>query len=130
MILLDHTVLRTRDNKVSARFYARTLGFGHEGSVGPFEVLRVNDHLTLDLVQQAPRDAIHLAFAMTSTDFERVKSRLASDGVPFGNSPHDRVDSAPAPAAGARGMADALYFDDPDGHIVEIRRYDEGGLPV
>lgn len=123
MKLLDHTVLRTSNKKDSARFYERILGFRHEGEVAPFEVLRINEHFTLDLIQQEPRDAIHLAFAMDGEEFDDVISRLKSNGIPFGNGPHDRSNTEPAPALGARGIANALYFDDPDGHILEIRRY-------
>jgi catechol 2,3-dioxygenase-like lactoylglutathione lyase family enzyme len=127
---LDHTVLRVTDKKASARFYEQILGFVHEGEVGPFEVLRINEHFTLDLVQREPAESIHLAFAMEPAEFDDVKTRLVNHGVPFGNSPHGRSNPNPAPAVGARGEAAALYFDDPDGHILEIRNYDPAAVSL
>jgi glyoxylase I family protein len=126
MKLIDHTVLRVRNSRESARFYERILGFVNEGPSGPFEVLRINDHCTLDLMQQEPRDSIHLAFAMEPTEFAAVLHRLEDNGVPFGNGPHNRTNPNPEASTGARGEAAALYFDDPDGHILEIRNYGPG----
>jgi catechol 2,3-dioxygenase-like lactoylglutathione lyase family enzyme len=128
MKLLDHTVLRVSDKKESARFYERILGFAHEGELGPFEVMRINEHFTLDLVQSEPGDSIHLAFAMEPAEFNEVKTRLENHGIRFGHSPHDRSDPNPGLALGARGEAAALYFDDPDGHILEIRNYDPAAV--
>lgn len=121
---LDHTVLRVANKQESAHFYQEVLGFRHEGEVGPFDVLRINEYFTLDLIQEKPRDTIHLAFAMDPTEFDDVTARLRANGIRFGNGPHNRTADTPAPAVGAKGMANALYFDDPDGHILEIRRYD------
>ncbi|MGH8495888.1 MAG: VOC family protein [Gammaproteobacteria bacterium] len=124
MISLDHTILRVRDAAESARFYQRVLDFEHEGRVGPFEVVRVNDGLTLDLRQQAPQHPTHLAFSLDRTEFEAAHRRLMQFQIPFGGGPSDRNSGTVGRSFGARGMADAVYFDDPDGHIVEIRTYE------
>jgi hypothetical protein len=44
--------------------------------------------------------------------------------IPFGNGPFDRTGGPAAKSLGARGMADALYFYDPDAHNIEIRSYE------
>lgn len=121
---LDHTVLRVSNKKRSLRFYEQIFGFMHEGKAGPFDILRVTDDFTLDLLEEEPRDSIHLAFSMRRTEFNEVKVRLETNRVDFGNGPHDRNDRSPARWFGARGMADALYFHDPDQHILEIRTYE------
>lgn len=123
MILLDHTVLRVRNQRASIRFYEQVLGFPHEGRAEPFEVMRVNDGLTLDLMEETPTDVIHLAFALSGKAFANTGQRLESMGVPYGDSPHSRKGGPPGCWFGARGLADTLYFNDPDGHILEIRYY-------
>jgi hypothetical protein len=45
---LDRLVLGVRDPAQSVRFNHDVLGFGHERRIGPFELLRVNEGLTLD----------------------------------------------------------------------------------
>jgi catechol 2,3-dioxygenase-like lactoylglutathione lyase family enzyme len=124
MILLDHLILRVRNLAASLPFYRDILGFAHEGKMAPFESIRINPHLTLDLMQDEPRDTLHLAFSLPRQDFDAVHARLRKYNIAYGNSPFDRSGAAPAPAQGARGMAFALYFYDPDRHNLEIRCYE------
>ena len=123
MIFLDHMILRVRDPAESVRFYQQILAFEHEGQAGPFDVLRVNDGFTLDLMAQAPQDPVHLAFCMKRAAFEAVHLRLIQSRIAFGNGPFNRTGGPPAKSFGAMGMADALYFHDLDGHNIEIRSY-------
>ncbi|TGG92377.1 hypothetical protein E4656_12935 [Natronospirillum operosum] len=125
MITIDHTVLRVFDTAASLVFYRDILGFSHEGQTGPFEVIRVNDQFTLDLIEDRPSDVIHLAFALERPDFAKVWHQLRLYDIAFGNAPHDRNGGTPGRWPGARGYADALYLDDPSGHIIELRHYRE-----
>ena len=77
---LDHLILHVNDLDASVDFYTRILGFAHEGTQGPFAVLRVSPDFTLQL-------------------------------APWGAE------------AGARGLAKAIYFSDPNQHLLEIRCY-------
>ncbi|KAM3098820.1 VOC family protein [Phormidesmis sp. 146-12] len=124
MIYLDHLILRVRHPVESVRFYQQVLAFQYEGRAEPFEILRVNEGLTLDLLEQAPQDQSHLAFCLERTLFEAVHGRLQQLNIPFGNEPFDRSGGAAARSLGSRGLADALYFYDPDRHNIEIRTYE------
>ena len=125
MIYLDHPILRVRHAAESARFHEEVLAFKSEGRAEPFEILRVNEGLTLDLLEQIPQDQSHLAFCLERTSFEAVHHRLKQLNIPFGNEPFDRRSGgAAARSLGARGLADALYFYDPDRHNIEIRTYE------
>ena len=42
---LDHIILEVNSAPASVEFYARVLGFTHEGEDGPFTVVRVNEEL-------------------------------------------------------------------------------------
>lgn len=123
MIVLDHTILRVRDAARSVAFYTRVLGFAHEGRMGPFDVVRVNDTFTLDLRQVDELHSEHFAFSLDRASFDAVHARLVERGITYGGSPFDRQNGQVGQSYGARGLATAIYFDDPDGHALEIRAY-------
>jgi catechol 2,3-dioxygenase-like lactoylglutathione lyase family enzyme len=121
MAELDHMILRVSDPAASIRFYEGVLGFRHEGRAGPFEVVRVNEGFTLDLLAEPPGEQLHLAFRVDPEHFERVMVQLRERRIPFGGHHMDRSSGQPQPQYGARGLALACYFEDPDGHHLEIR---------
>ncbi len=122
---LDHLILRVDDAARSVKFYRDVLGFEHEGRAEPFEIVRVNDGLTIDMMETPPADKIHLAFRLDRADFDAAHRQLVLRGIAFGNQPFARDGGPPAKSQGARGPADSLYFYDPDGHNLEIRTYDD-----
>ncbi|MBS0452345.1 MAG: VOC family protein [Proteobacteria bacterium] len=124
MLQIDHLILRVSDAQASARFYEQILGLRHEGHAAPFEVLRVNDHCTVDLLAEPPKDPAHVAFSLDRAAFDAVRARLQAAGIPFGGTPFSR-DGQTAAQMGARGWAQALYFYDLDRHNIEIRTHDE-----
>jgi glyoxylase I family protein len=121
MAEIDHVILRVSNSMQSIRFYADVLGFKHEGRAGPFEVVRVNEGFTLDLLAEPPTMHLHLAFRVDPEHFERVMVQLRERRIPFGGNHMDRNCNQPQPQYGARGLALACYFEDPDGHNLEIR---------
>lgn len=121
---LDHLIVACREPTESAAFYRRVLGFAHEGRAGPFDIVRVGPALTLDLIRQPPHDRMHLAFRMNRSEFDRVYRFLCDSGMAFGGGPFDRSRHGPGQTFGAQGMAESLYFDDPDGHNIEVRCYE------
>lgn len=121
MAELDHMILNVADPAASLRFYQEVLEFRPEGRTGPFHVLRVNPGLTLDLLDAPPAQRLHLAFRVDAARFERIVARLRERDIPFGGQHADRSGSPPQPAQGAFGLAASCYFEDPDGHYLEIR---------
>ena len=120
----DHLVLRVADQGVSVSFYRGVLGFKHEGRVGPFEIVRVNDGLTLDLLQVASKTQVHLAFRVDRIAFEAVRERLESMSMPRGSDVFVRDGRIGSNPFGASGMADLFYVYDPDGHNLELRTHE------
>jgi len=125
MIVLDHTILRVRDLARSVAFYSQVFGFAHEGRLGPFDILRVSESFTLDLRQADELHSEHFAFSLDRASFDAIHARLVARGIPYGGSPFDRRNGMVGHSFGARGIAEAIYFDDPDGHALEIRVYPE-----
>ncbi len=128
-IELDHLILDVDDAEASSSFYADILGFGCEGEEGPFTVVRVSEGLTLQLSPRGTAGGVHLAFAMSRPEFDRVFSRVRAAGIPYGDA-FDRVgtQTGPGEETGARGPGRTLYFLDPNRHLLEIRHHErEGG---
>ncbi len=124
--VLDHLILNVSDARASAEFYARILGFTNEGKDGPFSVIRVNDALTLQLSARGTSGGEHLAFAMTRAEFEASFARIRESGAPYGDAFSTvGTQKGPGDESGARGVGKALYFFDPDKHLIEIRHYDD-----
>ena len=122
--VLDHTIVPANDPRESLRFYTAVMGFQHEGKVGPFDVVRVNQDLTLDIAQAEPTAMHHYAFAMDRDRFDAVFDRVKAAGLTYGDDPHSRTNMrGPGKSIGSRGMADSVYFPDPSGHSIEIRSY-------
>ncbi|WKE66977.1 VOC family protein [Gallaecimonas kandeliae] len=124
MTHLDHLILRVKDASKSVEFYTQVVGFSHEGVAAPFELIRVSEHLTLDLLEEAPKDLVHLAFSLDRDAFIRLHQRLLSGKIPFGSDVFDRNGLIGTNHYGARGLAQAFYFYDPDGHNLEARCYE------
>jgi catechol 2,3-dioxygenase-like lactoylglutathione lyase family enzyme len=123
VIQLDHLILVVNDPAASVAFYTRVLGLVHEGQRGPFEVLRVTPDFVLQLAPWGTKGGEHLAFALDAASFEAVFARLRAEGIRYGDSFHDVGNQkGPGVEAGARGDEPSLYFNDPNQHLLEIRR--------
>ena len=122
---LDHTIVCSRDRAAAIAFYTSVLGFTHAGSTGRFEVIRVNDHLSLDFIAAEKCSSRHFAFVMTAEEFDAVFDRIRSSGTAYGDGP-GRTDNGRGPgrSTGTRGITYSVYFADPDGHLLEIITYD------
>jgi catechol 2,3-dioxygenase-like lactoylglutathione lyase family enzyme len=123
-IRLDHTIVPARDKIASARFFADIFGLEVKPGAGYFAQVQVNDSLTLDFADQS--EAIpshHLAFHVDDAEFDAIWGRLKDRGVSYGDGPGRRDNGRLYDRRGGRG----LYFDDPNGHILEIMTVPETG---
>jgi catechol 2,3-dioxygenase-like lactoylglutathione lyase family enzyme len=120
---LDHLILPVNDLDASRDFYTRLLGFTDEGPDGPFHAVRVDDFLIL-LAPFGTEGGTHLAFAVDHDAFDAAFARLQDAGVPYGF-PFDGVGNMAGPGTerGARGKETSIYFNDPNGHLLELLYY-------
>ncbi len=122
--VLDHTIVPVRNREEAVEFYSRIFGFEDLGEVGPFLAVRVNDGFTLDFRDSDDFRSIHSAFAMGPGEFETAFSKIRASGISYGDAPYDQENmKGPGMTMGAKGMGKAVYFKDPNGHVLEIKSY-------
>ena len=121
---LDHMILAVNDRAKSVAFYEKILSFEHEADDGPFAMLRVAPGFVLLLAQWSTNGGEHLAFSMTKPEFDVAFQRVKDAGLAYGDQ-FDKVGNMKGPSdeRGARGQGKAIYFFDPDKHLLEIRYY-------
>ena len=125
MIELDHIILPVNDRARSLAFYTEIVGLVHDGDRPPFSMLRVTPGFVIQIAPWGTSGGEHLAFAMSKPEFDETFGRVKAAGIAYG----DRFDAVgnmqgPGDEAAARGMGKAVYFFDPDKHLIEIRHYD------
>ena len=121
---LDHTIVPVRSREEAVEFYSRIFGFENLGEVGPFLAVRVNDTFNLDFRDVEEFQSIHYAFAMDPPEFEAAFARIKESGIAYGDAPYDQENmKGPGMTMGAKGMGKAVYFKDPNGHVLEIKSY-------
>ena|ERR1700754_3038393 len=122
-ISLNHTIVPARDKRASAEFLAQILGVPVGEPFGPFVPVHIGS-LTLDYagVDFADRgasgvDPHHYAFEVDDDTFDQIFQRIEAAGLQYYAEPHEPHRFGEINTA--RGGR-AVYFDDPDGHIMEV----------
>jgi catechol 2,3-dioxygenase-like lactoylglutathione lyase family enzyme len=120
---LDHVAIAVTDLERSQRFYQEVLGLErthHEWEV-PVVLAAGESGLALfhrDLhPSSTPDDAeppalriLHIAFRVPRDGFDGARAALSEHGIDARYSDH--------------GISRSIYFDDPDGHEIELTTYD------
>lgn len=123
---LDHTIVYATDTTASAGFLAELLGLDAPYPFGPFLCVETGNGVTLDYAQSAgPIATQHYAFLVEEAEFDAIFGRIRERGLPYWADPGRRRPGEINRRDGGRGV----YFEDPDGHVLEIitRRYGSGG---
>ena len=124
-IELDHLILAVNDRAKSIDFYTRIVGLEHDGDREPFSMLRVSPALVIQMAPWGTQGGQHLAFAMSKPEFDAAFERVKKAKIAFGDR-YDLVGNMRGPGleAASQGMGHAVYFFDPNKHLIEIRHYD------
>ncbi|MFI9644892.1 VOC family protein [Streptomyces sp. NPDC052040] len=123
---LNHTIVAAHDKKASARFLADLLGLEVAPEYGPFVPVQIPNGVTLDFMDSAESiDPQHYAFLVSEDDFDTIFGRIQEAGLRYWADPHHEHPDEINRRDGGRGA----YFDDPNGHRLEIltRPYGSGG---
>lgn len=124
-VQLDHTIISATDKDASARFLADVLTLPAPETFGRFTTVRTGNDVTLDF-QDACGEVVsnHYAFLVSETEFDAIFQRLRERDAAYWADPHHERPGSINTRDGGRG----LYFEDPDGHNLEIltRPYGSG----
>lgn len=114
---LDHTIVPARDRNASAAFVAQMLGLPPPEPAGRFAAVALDNGVTLDFADtDEPFDRAHYAFAVAPKELDEILARVRERGLPWWADPGHRC----ANEAYDRGDSRGFYFDDPDGHSLEV----------
>lgn len=112
--------MNTVDAERSLAWYTEVLGLEAERveewrrGEAPFPSVRINRDTIIDLfqVERTGENMNHLCLVMPADDWQAM---MATGEI--------AVESGPNRVFGARGIGESIYTRDPDGNLVELRRY-------
>lgn len=121
---LDHLVLRVGDTRRSVAWYHDRLGLEPERfdewerGEAPFASVRIDETTVVDLLESPPdgTNVDHVCLVVEGADLGAV---ARSDDFEVVEGPDVRW--------GAQGWGTSVYVRDPDGHLVELRSYEQAG---
>jgi catechol 2,3-dioxygenase-like lactoylglutathione lyase family enzyme len=122
-VRLNHTIVHARDKHESARFLAELLGLDAPTPFGPFLVVKVDNDVSLDFVDAPEPRPQHYAFLVGEEEFDQILGRILERGLTYWADPMHRLPNRINTNDGGRG----LYWEDPDGHNLEIITRPYGG---
>ncbi|MDN3351553.1 VOC family protein [Actinomadura sp. DC4] len=126
-IQLNHTIVAARDRAAAAEFVAGMLGLKVGAPFGPFLPVETANGVTLDFMDAGSKPIApqHYAFLVSEEEFDAIFARIKEAGIPYYADPAHQEAGEINHLDGGRGT----YFDDPNGHRLEIitRPYGSGG---
>jgi catechol 2,3-dioxygenase-like lactoylglutathione lyase family enzyme len=122
-VQLNHTIVYSKDRNASAEFLAEVLGLKAPVAYGPFAVVQV-EGVSLDFLSTREKIAAqHYAFLVGEAEFDEIFARVRERNLPYWAGPGHYGEGEINTNDGGRGV----YFDDPDGHALEILTVPYGG---
>lgn len=125
-VTLNHTIVHAEDCAATAAFLIELLGLPPPRRLGHFTVVQVGDTSLDFLPAEGAIAQRHFAFLVSEAEFDEIFARLRQRGLTWWADPFRRQAGEINRWDDGRG----LYFDDPNGHLLEIitRPYGSGGL--
>jgi catechol 2,3-dioxygenase-like lactoylglutathione lyase family enzyme len=121
---LNHTIVWCRDKQTSASFLTEVLGLPTAEPFGPFMVVELGNGVSLDFHEiDGTIASQHYAFLIGEDDFDRIYRRICDRDLAYWADPGQRRRGEINGNDGGRGV----YFNDPDGHLLEIITRPYGG---
>lgn len=122
---LNHTIVWCEDKSKSAGFYAELFGLAAPRPFSHFLVVELANGVELDFCDDRPdaNATQHYAFLVSEAEFDTIFGRIQARGMPHWADPMKSQPGEINRRDGGRGV----YFDDPDGNILEILTRPYGG---
>lgn len=116
-VQLNHTIVWCRDQVKSAGFLAQVLGLSEPRRFLHFLVIELANGVSLDYYQTSDPVALqHYAFLVSDEEFDAILARIRAHGLEVWADPARTQPGEINHYGGGRGV----YFQDPDGHLLEI----------
>ena len=122
---LNHTIIPANDKWVSAKFLADILNLEAGPEWGHFAPVRTANGDTLDFDTREDFRPQHFAFLISEAEFDAALARIRASGVKHYATPRRERPGEINHRYGGRGV----YFDDPNGHLMEIITQPYGDRP-
>ncbi len=125
-VQLNHTIVWCRDQQRSSAFLTGILGLPPATKFSHFLVVEADNGVSLDFAERSEQIAPqHYAFLVGEDEFEAAFGRIREQGLAYWADPGQTRRGEINTRDGGQG----LYFEDPDGHLMEIitRPYGSGG---
>jgi len=125
-VQLNHTIVSCRDQQRSAAFLAGILGLPPPARFAHFLVVEAANNVSLDFAETTGKiTPQHYAFLVGEEEWDAASGRIPDQDLPYWADPGQTRPGVINHRDGGRG----LYFEDPDGHLLEIitRPYGSGG---
>ncbi len=116
-VSFNHTIVHSRDKQLSAEFISRIFGLPEPRPAWSyFMTVTLANGAVLDF-ENVDREIVsqHYAFLVDDDDFDGILARIQAEQLPYWADPAKSVPQQINTNDGGRGV----YFDDPDGHILE-----------
>ena len=121
---LNHTIVHCTDKATSAAVLVDLLGLAAPTRYGPFLVVELGNGVSHDYADDHGRPhPQHYAFMVSEAEFDQIHARIGERGLTYWADPFHHVAGEINTNDGGRG----LYWDDPDGHSLEIITVPYGG---
>jgi catechol 2,3-dioxygenase-like lactoylglutathione lyase family enzyme len=114
-VQFNHTIAFARDNVAAATFLAEMLDTLPPTRYGPFMVVEDANGASIDFMNADEPTWAHYAFLVTEPEFDEIFGRIRERELPYWADPHKNEPGAINTNDGGRGV----YFEDPDGHLLE-----------
>jgi catechol 2,3-dioxygenase-like lactoylglutathione lyase family enzyme len=124
-VQLNHTIVSCRDQQRSAAFLTGILGLPEATRFAHFLVVEADNGVSLDFSETTGKiTPQHYAFLVGEADFDAAFRRIREHDLPYWADPGQTQQQVINHRDGGRGV----YFEDPDGHMLEIitRPYGSG----
>ena len=124
-VQLNHTIVSCRNQQRSAGFLTEILGLPPATRFAHFLVVEAENAVSLDFAETSGEiSPQHYAFLVSEEEFDAIFGRIRGQDRTYWADPGQDQPGVINHRDGGRG----LYFEDPDGHLLEIitRPYGSG----
>lgn len=123
---LNHTIVWCSDKQKSSAFLTEILDMPAATPFGPMLVVQLSNNVSLDFYEnEGEISSQHYAFLVSEEEFDRIFARIRTKGLAYWAAPGKQRAGETYQHNGGRGV----YFDDPDGHLLEVMTRPYGSNP-